>query len=122
MNREDFKAHVEVTIEIVIQQAEKRVGQQFVRRFCFNWIGAKTEPIPQEQVVDFITQHVYVDAEHIYPCFDLGVGEMLDDGRLLLVGYRAGYPPCPWGKNRTGRDGPFVPIMGQKLLDRFHVV
>jgi hypothetical protein len=104
----------------VIQEAEKRVGQQLPRRYCFNWIGAKTEPVPQEQVVEFITQYVYVDPEHIYPCFDIGVADMLDDGRLLLYGYRAGYSPRPWGKNWTGRDGPFVRVIGQKFLDRYH--
>ena len=99
MTREEFKAHVEETIESVIQEAEKRVGRRFAPRYCFNWIAAKTEPVPHGQVVEFITQQVYIDAERIYPCCDLGVGDVLDDGRLLLVGYRAGYPPRPWGKN-----------------------
>ncbi len=121
MTREDFNAHVEETIESCIQEAEKRVGQQLPRRYCFNWIAAKTEPVPQEQVAEFITEHVYVDSEHIYPCFDIGVADMLDDGRLLVFGYRAGYPPRPWGKNWTGRDGPFVRMIGQKFLDRYHV-
>jgi hypothetical protein len=119
MTREEFKTHVEATIESSIQQAEKRIGQRLERRYCFNWIGAKTEPVPQERVVEFITQHAYIDSEHIYPCFDIGVGEMLDDGRLLLVGYRASYPPRPWGKNWTGRDGPFVFLLGQKFLDNY---
>jgi hypothetical protein len=119
MTREEFKTHVEGTIEGVIQDAEKRVGCQLTRSYCFGWIGATSEPVPQEQVSEFITQNTYIDAEHIYPCFDIGVGEILDDGRLLLVGYRAGYPPRPWGKNWAGRDGPFVPIMGQKFLDKF---
>jgi hypothetical protein len=119
MTREEFKTHVEETIESCIQEAEKRVGQKFERRYCFNWIAAKTEPVPQEQVAEFITERTYVDSEHIYPCFDIGVGDMLDDGRLLLVGYRAGYAPRPWGKNWTGRDGPFVRIMGQKFIDRY---
>jgi hypothetical protein len=119
MTREEFKIHVGRTIDDVIQEAEKRVSCQLARNYCFNWIGAKAEPVPQEQVVEFITQNTYIDAEHIYPCFDIGVGDILEDGRILLVGYRAGYPPRPWGKNWTGRDGPFVPIMGQKFLDRF---
>jgi len=119
MTREAFKAHVQETIDSFIQETEKRIGQRLERRYCFNWIGAKNEPVPQEQVAEFITQQAYVDAEHIYPCFDIGVGEMLDDGRLLLVGYRASYPPRPWGKNWTGRDGPFVFILGQKLLDGY---
>ena len=58
MTRQEFKAHVEETIESVIQVAEKRIDCRFVRRYCFNWIGAKTEPVPQEQVVEFVTVQV----------------------------------------------------------------
>lgn len=119
MTREDFKAHVEETIEGFIPETERRIGQRLERFYCFNWIGAKTAPVPQAQVAEFITQQAYMDAEHIYPCFDLGVGDMLADGRLLLVGYRAAYPPGPWSKNWTGRDGPFVFIIGQKFIDLF---
>jgi hypothetical protein len=118
MTRDEFKAHVVETIEGIIREAERRVGQSLSRNYCFNWIGAKSEPIAQEQVVEFITQQTYIDADNIYPCFDLGVGDILDDGRLLLNGYRAGYPPRAWGKNWTGRDGPFVPIMGQLFIDK----
>lgn len=119
MTREAFKAHVEETIESCIQEAEKRVGQQLPRRYCFNWIAAETDPVPQDQVSEFITERTYLDSEHIYPCFDLGVGDMLDDGRLLLVGYLANCSPRPWGKNWSGRDGPFVRIMGQEFLDKY---
>jgi len=119
VTRDAFKTHVQETIEGVICDAEKRVCVQLGRRYCFNWMGAKSEPVPEGQVVEFITQHVYIDPDHIYPCVDIGVGDILDDGRLLLIGGRAGYPPCEWRKNWTGREGPFVPIMGQKLLDKF---
>lgn len=121
MTRDEFKAHVEETIETCIQEAEKRVGHQLSRCYCFQWMGKKSEPVPQEQVAEIITEYVYVDAEHIYPCFDIGVGDVLDDGQLLIVGSRAGYSPRPWQKNWTGLDGPFVHIMGQKFLDRFGI-
>ena len=121
MTREDFKAHVEKIIESVIETAEQRVGQKLPRHYCFNWISSKKEPVPQEQVSEFITEHCFVDSEHIFPCFDLGIGEMLDDGRLLLVGYRASFTPRPWEKGFGGKDGPFIRITGQKFLDRYHV-
>ena len=121
MTREEFEAHVVETIECAIQEAESRVGRSLPRRFCFNWMGRTSEPVPQDQVVESITQHVYIDAEHIYPCFDIGVGDILDDDRLLILGSRAGYSPRPWQKNWTGRDGPFVLIVGQKFLDKYNV-
>jgi hypothetical protein len=60
---------------------------------------------------------VFVDEQRIYPCVDLGVADLLDDGSLLIVGSVAGYAPRPFGHNWTGR-GPFVPVVGQPLLNR----
>ncbi|MEZ0225347.1 MAG: hypothetical protein ACAH83_12400 [Alphaproteobacteria bacterium] len=121
MTRDEFKAHVTATIEYVIRHAEQKIGRALPRRYCFNLFHASTPPIPEEAVVDFITDRVYIDSENIYPCFDIGVGDLLDDGRVLIVGNRAGFAPGPWQKNWTGRDGPFVPIIGGQLLAKFNV-
>jgi hypothetical protein len=59
-----------------------------------------------------------VDEEHIYPCVDIGVGDILADGSLLIVGSVAGYAPRPFGPNWTGRMGPFVHVVGQPFLNR----
>ncbi len=122
MTRDEFKSHVAQSIEDSIRLAEQKIGKSLPRQYCYSSFGdifAKRSPIPQEQVVDALTDQVYVDSEHIYPCFDLGVGDLLDDGRILLTGNRAGYPAKTFGKSWTGREGPFVLIIGQNLLDRF---
>lgn len=59
-----------------------------------------------------------MDTEHIYPCVDIGVGDLLDDETLLIVGNVAGYPPTLFGRNWTGREGPFVYIVGSPFLAR----
>ena len=118
MTREAFKKHVDETIESIIQDAERRAGRTFPRHYCFGFIQPSRVHTEQGNVSEFLARELFVDEEHIYPCFDLILGDILDDGRLLFVGYRAGYEPRAWGKNWSGRDGPFVRMYGQEFLDK----
>ena len=116
MNREQFKVFIEQELENVIQFAEKHTGKQLARRYCFRWVF-KGE-LFCENIPEVIAQRVYEDEDHIRPCVDIAVTDFLDDGRLVIDGIIAGYPPGPFGKNWTGNDGPFVYGVGQKLADR----
>jgi hypothetical protein len=117
MDREAFAAHVARTLEEVISQAENSAQRALPRKFAFQWLG-KGHPRVTENVVEYIVQRVYLDSDHIYPCVDIGVGDILDDGSLLLVANVAGYAPCAFRRNWTGRDGPFVHIVGSPFLAR----
>jgi hypothetical protein len=55
-----------------------------------------------ENIVEQIVKRVFIDEEHIYPCVDLGVGDLLEDGSLLIVGNVSGHAPRPFGQNWTG--------------------
>jgi hypothetical protein len=121
MTRDDFKKHVEETIEGIIQEGEKRAGHALPRRYCFGFCNPPRVTAEQDQVSEHLAQLVFVDEEHLYPCFDLILDDILDDGRLLFVGYRANYPPRLWGKNHSGRDGPFVRMFSQRFLDKIGV-
>jgi hypothetical protein len=69
--------------------AEQKTGRSLPRRYCcssFSDAIASKPPISEEKVIDTLTDQVYVDSEHIYPCFDLGVGDLLDDDRVLITG------------------------------------
>jgi hypothetical protein len=68
--------------------------------------------------VDAIVDRVYVSEDAIYPCVDLGVGDLLDDGTPLVVANVAGYPPKPFGENWTGRPGPFIRIIGGRFMSK----
>jgi hypothetical protein len=69
-------------------------------------------------VAEQIVKRVVINEEHIYPYVDLGVDDLLEDGSLLIVGNVSGHAPRPFGQNRTGREGPFVPIVGISFLNR----
>jgi hypothetical protein len=97
MTRDDFKKHVEETIEGIIQEGEKRAGHALPRRYSFGFCNPPRVTAEQDQVSEHLAQLVFVDEKHLYPCFDLILDDILDDGRLLFVGYRANYPPRPWG-------------------------
>jgi hypothetical protein len=117
MDRETFSTHVAKTLEEVIALAEFKVQKPLSRAVAFQWLG-KGQVRVREKVVDYIVQRVFVDSEHIYPCVDIGVGDVLEDGTLLIVANVAGYPPGPFQRNWTGRDGPFVHIVGAPFLER----
>jgi hypothetical protein len=117
MNREDFASVVAKTLEDVIQLAEKNCGKRLPRKIAFQWLGS-SHPIVSQDIVECIVGRVFVDEQHIFPCVDIGVGDVLADGTLLIVASVAGYRPRPFGKNWTGRDGPFVHIVGGPFLNK----
>jgi len=80
------------------------------------WLGH--DALIDEGIVEAIVNRVYVDQENIYPCVDIGVGDLSDDGSPIIIANVAGYSPRPFQKNWTGREGPFVFIIGQPYLDK----
>jgi hypothetical protein len=117
MNRENFAVFVQKTLDEVVELAELKVNRKLARRLAFQWLG-KDKPRITEGIVEYIVERVYVDEDHIYPCVDIGVGDILKDETILIVGSIAGYPPGPFGQNWTGREGPFVHIVGAPFLAR----
>lgn len=117
MTREEFASFVAQTIEEVICLAEEKSSRKLSRHIVFHWLG-RSSPYVTENIVEHLVQRVFVDEDHMYPCVDIGVGDLLEDGSPLIVASVAGYPPRQFGKNWTGREGPFVHIVGQPFLDR----
>jgi len=95
----------------------EKCGETLPRKYSFRWLG-RSHPVVEQNVVEHIVERVFVDEEHIYPCVDLGVADLLEDGSLLIVGNVAGYGQQPFGHNWTGREGPFVPVVGMPLLNK----
>jgi hypothetical protein len=117
MERESFLAFVSQVIQDVILLAEKQTGRKLPERVAFQWLG-KNHPRITQDIPEYILQRVYMDAEHICPCVDIGVGDLLEDGSLLIVANVAGYAPRAFGRNWTGRSGPFVYVVGAPLMAR----
>src|SRR5215469_2882567 len=111
MYREEFSTFVSQTLEDVVQFAEEKAGQKLPRTLAFQWLGP-SHSRTTGNIVEEIVKRVFMDEEHIYPCVDLGVADLLDNGSLLIVGNVAGYGPRRFGQNWTGRQGPFIPIVG----------
>jgi hypothetical protein len=117
MNRDDFAAFAAKTLDELIQLAEQKCGHELPRRIAFQWLG-QSHPVVRENIVEHIVSRVFVDDEHIFPCVDIGVGDVLEGGTLLIIGRVAGYAPRPFGRNWTDRDGPFVHIVGAPFLNK----
>jgi len=117
MDRETFKAFVNSTLEEVVELAEEKAGRKLSRKLAFQWLG-KDKPRITNDIAEYIVERVFVDEEHIYPCVDVGVGDLIEDGTVLIVGNVTGYAPRPFGENWTYREGPFVHIIGAPFLAR----
>jgi hypothetical protein len=119
MTRADFQNFVADALEDAIALAEERSGTSLSRRIGFQWLGRESTPI-YDGIIDAIVDRVFVSDDAIYPCVDLGVGDLLPDGAPLVVAIIAGYPPKPFGENWTGRPGPFVRIIGRRFPSKVH--
>src|SRR5258707_1336522 len=117
MNREDFAGFVARTFDDVIRFPEEKCGKELSRKIAFRWLGG-SHSVVSENIVEHIVERIFVDEDHIYPCVDIGVGDVLEDSTLLIVGSVAGYALRPFGQNWTGRDGPFVRIVGVTFLNK----
>jgi len=117
MTKEKFLKFVEETLEEVINLAEKESGKSLSRKIAFRWLFQKDEPI-KENIARHITEKVYVDENNIYPCVDIGVSDILDDGTLIIFANIAGYSPEPFGKNWRGKESPFIYIIGHQFLNK----
>jgi hypothetical protein len=112
----EFTEFVETTLEGVIRLAEQHTGKTLQRNIGFRWLY-HPETVT-ENIAATIVSRVYLDSDHIFPCVDIGVGDLSDDGMPIIVASVAGYSPRPFQKNWTGRDGPFVFIIGQPFLTK----
>ena len=86
------------------------------RAVRFRWLS-QVELI-SEGIAATIVDRTYVDEDRIYPCVDIGIGDLSEDGTPIIVANVAGYSPYPFQQNWTGRDGPFIFIICQLLLDK----
>lgn len=117
MTRESFQIFVEKTIEEVIKLAEKETGKSLSRKIAFRWFNQKERPIT-DNIPLKITEKVFIDENNIFPCVDIGVGDILEDETLVIFANIAGYSPRPWGLNWKGIEGPFIYIIGNKFLEK----
>lgn len=114
VTREVFKELAQQAIEQVTVAAEQATGRNLPRAYCLRWVGQR-EVVADGDVGEFLTRHGYVDESHIWPCWDLFLEHLLPDGKLLLMAYRAGFAPCPYGEHSdykslghgAGHVGPF---------------
>ena len=109
MTRTDFSKFVEQTLEEAIRLAEQHTGATLPREIVFRWMTQR-DPI-HDGIVDVIVNRVFVDDEHIYPVVDIGVVDLTEDGKPIVIANVAGYPPCSFRKNRMDRDGPFIYLL-----------
>jgi hypothetical protein len=117
VTREEFTQLTTEILEEVIQLAERETGVTLSREICLKWLGQEREPICSD-VVATIVESVFLGPDEIYPCVDIGVGDILADGRTLIVASIAGYTPRPFGANWTGRQGPYVLTYGYALREK----
>jgi hypothetical protein len=102
--RPEFTAFVTQTLEDVIKFAEQYTGKTLSRRISFRWLSQ--DQLMGEGIVETIVRRVYVDEDHIYPCVDIGVGDLSENGAPIIVANVAGYSPRPFQKTGQAERAP----------------
>jgi len=82
MKREEFKAIVVQALEQLVSRAEQKTGQNLSRSFCFR--GLSGDEQIEGDIAEALTSMTFVDEDHIFPCFDLFLEDVMPGGRLLL--------------------------------------
>ena len=113
MTRADFKAFAQNTLVEVVSEAERESGRRFSAPPVLRWFPS-TE-IVDGDLAEALATRLFVESERISPCVDIGVCDITADGRPVIFAIVAGYAPQPFGRNWTGREGPFVHIVGAQL-------
>jgi len=114
MTRDEFKSVASQAVETVTSVAEQRLSRQLPRQYVLDWLGG---PLIQhgEDIAELLTEKVFVSEDKIFPCVDLFLDDLREDGRLWIVCYRAAYEPCKFGEHwqyktgghDAGQVGPF---------------
>ena len=117
VTRDEFKTHVESSVEEAISGLEKMIDVPLPRVFAFQWGPGEQTHYVGPAAIEAIVAHLYVDSEHIWPCVTLAPSRILNDGKLLIIGLRAGYPPAPFQTNHSGREGPFILSYGGDFVE-----
>ena len=99
MTRDAFKDIASLAIETATVVAERELALALPRRYQLASLGGRV-PIPGDDIAELLTDLAFVSEDEIYPCFDLFIEDLLPDGRLLVLCYRAGFKPCRYGEHQ----------------------
>jgi hypothetical protein len=116
MKKEDFKQFVEISIDELLQHAQKHLRKKLPEQITFQWhIDHPQTFFGKKDIIDEITQNVYIDEDRIFPCVELIIQE-ISPTQVFLVGRIAGYCPRPFQNSMNGKPGPFVYCINKNLL------
>ncbi len=123
MTRSAFKDVTRQAIETVTSVAERELSRPLPRRYLLGWLGGPV--FVGDDIIELLTEATFVSEDEIYPCVDVFLDDLLPDGRLVLLNYRAGFRPCRYGEHYSygglghdaGRVGPFK-LSCSKLIEK----
>jgi len=119
MNIEEFKIFVDKTLSELKLYAELHLGKSLPNDFEFRWANNETSiSYGKKNVVNEITDKVYITEDNIYPCVDLIAEKLTSDNRIAIYGIIAGYEPRKFGTGWSNRPGPFIYGLGSEFINK----
>lgn len=119
MTQNEFKKHIEKTLLELKLYAELHSGEELPNDFEFEWqFIEKLNAVGKDNVIELITEKVYLEENRIYPCVELIVENVTSENRILISGRIAGYEPREFGKGWSNRPGPFIYGIGNELISK----
>lgn len=121
MDKESFKNFTEKALKEVLMVGEIYQDKPIPQNIVFQWgYGDKKERF-RENISQIIVDNprVYLDEEHINPCIDLIIIDILPNNETLIGCYVSGHELRSFlERNRHGRPGPYIYLVLDKIYNK----
>lgn len=114
---DDFKKHIDKTLDELKLYAEMHCDRKLSGEFEFDWTSNKNNIITKKDaIINEIARKVFLNDNEIYPCVDLIIEDVTKKGIIIFKAQIAGFRPRPFQKGWSNRPGPFIYGINSHLI------
>ncbi len=118
MDKEEFKIFVAKILDELRLYAEIHADQSISGDIEFKWLRENCKMVSgRKNAIDEIIRLVFVDKDLIYPCCNLDIMELTNEGNLRIEAWIANFKPGPFQNGWSGRPGPFIYSVYEKFTN-----
>lgn len=121
MDKENFKKFTDEALKNILIAGEIYSGKPLPQKIVFQWGWLDKKERFRENISQIIVDNprVYIDEDHINPCLDLIVLDILPSNETLIGCYVSGFELRSFPeRNWTGIPGPYIYVVSSKIYNK----